>query len=50
VRIPLGDELEAQMSPELWVALAVGVVPTIGTVVVAWINRRRHAKNSELDQ
>lgn len=37
----LGDELEEPMTPELWVALVVGVVPTVGTVAVTLINRAR---------
>lgn len=29
------------MTPELWVTLVVGVATPAGTVLVAWINRRR---------
>lgn len=33
------------MSPDQWVTLAGVVVPTVGTVVVAWINRGRRKKS-----
>lgn len=29
------------MTPELWVTLVVGVAAPAGTVLVAWISRRR---------
>lgn len=29
------------MTPELWVMLVVGTIPTVGTIAVAWIGRHR---------
>jgi hypothetical protein len=36
-----GCGTEVGMTPELWVTLAVGTVPAVATVAVAWINRRK---------